>query len=304
MIIRDIVFTFFFLLILYGCKNDDVPMYFRSMQPSGGKLFKGSIKDYYINSLPQNLYIGSKDYAIDSTYSAEQKEYEMVKYLFNLGLLGTELHMIMIAALIDPITKGADLGVQISRNTNNVELNIHFDQDKKIIESFKLDNLFPDSIFSKKGVALSKENIISFNAESNNGFYNIGEIWEIDRSNGGINIYENPFYAGMPGKRINFFDDKRISNTPLESFDKQLGNMKQSFNLQAVDFNDSLKTYSADPGYMAFRNALDQKSYDFNNKLLFVYRIYEACSDRMESDTLKYGALLDYLSTYSLITSE
>jgi len=79
MIIRDIVFTFFFLLILYGCKNDDVPMYFRSMQPSGGKLFKGSIKDYYINSLPQNLYIGSKDYAIDSTYSAEQKEYEMVK---------------------------------------------------------------------------------------------------------------------------------------------------------------------------------------------------------------------------------
>ena len=124
MIIRDIVFTFFFLLILYGCKNDDVPMYFRSMQPSGGELFKGSIKDYYINSLPQNLYIGSKDYAIDSTYSAEQKEYEMVKYLFNLGLLGTELHMIMIAALIDPITKGADLGVQISRNTNNVELNI------------------------------------------------------------------------------------------------------------------------------------------------------------------------------------
>ena len=297
---RNIIFIASFLLIFQSCKNDDVPMYFRSMQPSGGQLFKGSIKEYYINSLPQNLYIGSKDYAIESSYSEEQKESEMAKYLYNLGLLGTELHMIMIAALITPIAKGADLGLQIIRNTNNVELNIHFDQDKKIIESFKLDSLYPDSIFSTKGIALFKENIISFNKENNDGFYNIVEVWEIDRSNGGINIYENPFYVGMPGKRINFFDDTRISNTPLESFDKQLGKMKKSFNLQIVNFNDSLKTYSADPGYMAFRNALNQKSYDFNNKLFFVYKIYEACSDRMESDTLKYGALLDYLNLYSL----
>lgn len=273
-------------------------MYFRSMQPRGGILFKGSIKEYYINSLPQNLYIGSKDYNIDATYSEEQKEAEMVKYIFKLGLIGTELNMIMAALLIAPIAGGADFGAQIIRNNNNVELNIHFDQDKKIIEIFELDSLFPDSIFFTKGIAFYKENIISFNKENGDGSYNIEEVWEIDRSYGGINIYENPFYVGMPGKRITFFDNARISNTPLESFDKMLGNMKKSFNLQTVDFNDSLKTYSADPGYMAFRNALNQKSYDFNNKLLFVYRIYEVCSDRMESDTLKYGALLDYLNLY------
>ena len=65
------------------------------------------------------------------------------------------------------------------------------------------------------------------------------------------------------------------------------------------NFNDSLKTYSADPSYMSFRYALHRASYDLNNKLSFVTRVYYACLDRIESDSVKYGALLDYLDPYT-----
>lgn len=299
MVKRNIIFISSLLFILNSCDNDDIPMYFRSMQPSGGKLFKGSAKEYFINSLPKKMYIGSKDFNFDSTYSEEQQEAEFIKYINMLGLKGSEFHMISIGALILPLAVGADFGVQIIRNSNQVKLNIHFDENKTITESLELDSLFPDSMFSTKGTALSKENIISFNKENDNGYYHIEEVWEIDRSDGTINIYEKPFYVGTPGKKTNFLDDNsRILNTPLESFDKMLGNMKKSFNLDIVDFNDSLKTYSADPNYMSFRYALHRSSYDLNNKLSYVTRVYYACIEGMDSDSVKYGALLDYLGPY------
>ena len=74
--------------------------------------------------------------------------------------------------------------------------------------------------------------------------------------------------------------------------------MKKSFNLDIVDFNDGLKTYSADPNYMSFRYALHRSSYDLNNKLSYVTRVYYACIEGMDSDSVKYGALLDYLGPY------
>ena len=78
MVKRNIIFISSILFILNSCDNDDIPMYFRSMQPSGGKLFKGSVKEYFINSLPKKMYIGSKDFNFDSTYSEEQQEAEGV----------------------------------------------------------------------------------------------------------------------------------------------------------------------------------------------------------------------------------
>jgi hypothetical protein len=158
---------------------------------------------------------------------------------------------------------------------------------------------FRDSIFTEKGIAISKENIICFNKKNDNGYYHIEEIWEIDRSDGVINIYEKPFFVGMPGKKTNIFDDNSmISIAPLESFDKLLGNMKEGFNLGIVDFNDSLRTYSANPDYMSFRNGLRQESFDVNNKLSFLIKIYGTCAEKMDEDSLRYGALLDYLNPY------
>ena len=300
MIKRNIIFISSLLFILSSCDNDDIPMYFRSMQPSGGKLFKGSIKEYYLNSLPQNMYIGSKDYIFDSTFSDEQKEAQFEKYIYkDLSLKGKDYRMGMIAILILSIGEGADFGVQIIRGHRYIDLEIHFDNSKIIKEKFEVDSLFPDSIFTEKGIAISKENIICFNKKNDNGYYQIEEIWETDRSDGEINIYEKPFFVGMPGKKTNFFDDNsRISSVPLESFDKLLENMKEGFNLGIVDFNDSLKTYSADPDYMSFRNGLRQESFDFNNKLSFLIKIYGACVEKMDEDSLRYGALLNYLNPY------
>ena len=301
MIKRNIIFISSLLFILSSCDNDDIPMYFRSMQPSGGKLFKGSIKEYYLNSLPQNMYIGSKDYIFDSTFSDEQKEAQFEKYIYkDLSLKGKDYRMGMIARLILPIAEGADFGVQIIRGPRYIDLEIHFDKNKMINEKFEVDSLFPDSIFTEKGIAISKENIICFNKKNDNGYYHIEEIWETDRSDGEINIYEKPFFVGMPGKKTNFFDDNsRISSTPLESLDKLLGNMKEGFNLDIVDFNDSLKTYSANPDYMSFRNGLRQESFDVSNKLSFVIEVYGAFAVKIEQDSLRYGTILDYLNSYN-----
>ena len=300
MIKRNIIFISSLLFILSSCDNDDIPMYFRSMQPSGGKLFKGSIKDYYLNSLPQNMYIGSKDYIFDSTFSDEQKEAQFEKYIYkDLSLKGKDYRMGMIATLILSIAEGADFGVQIIRGPRYIDLEIHFDKNKMINEKFEVDNLFPNSIFTEKGIAISKENIICFNKKNDNGYYHIEEIWETDRSDGEINIYEKPFFVGMPGKKTNFFDDNsRISSTPLESLDNLLGNMKEGFNLDIVDFNDSLKTYSANPDYMSFRNGLRQESFDVSNRLSFVIEVYGAFAVKIEKDSLRYGAILDYLNPY------
>ena len=98
MIKRNIIFISSLLFIFSSCDNDDIPMYFRSMQPSGGKLFEGSIKEYYLNSIPQNMYIGSKDYIFDSTFSDEQKEAQFEKYIYkDLSLKGKDYRMGMIA---------------------------------------------------------------------------------------------------------------------------------------------------------------------------------------------------------------
>ena len=86
MIKRNIIFISSLLFILSSCDNDDIPMYFRSMQPSGGKLFKGSIKEYYLKSLPQKMYIGSKNFIFDSTDSDEHKEAQFEKHFADLGL--------------------------------------------------------------------------------------------------------------------------------------------------------------------------------------------------------------------------
>ena len=103
----------------------------------------------------------------------------------------------------------------------------------------------------------------------------------------------------LAGRKTNFFDDSsRISSSPLESFDKLLGKMKESFNLAKVDFNDSLETYSADPNYMSLRYVLLQESYNLNNKLSFVIKIFDACTNKIEEDSLRYGALLNYLNPY------
>ena len=58
----------------------------------------------------------------------------------------------------------------------------------------------------------------------------------------------------------------------MESFDKLLGNMKEGFNLDIVDFNDSLRNLFANPDYMSFRNGLRQESFDVNNKLSFLIK--------------------------------
>ena len=133
MIKRNIIFISSLLFILSSCDNDDIPMYFRSMQPSGGKLFEGSIKEYYLNSIPQNMYIGSKNYIFDSTYSEEQLEAQFEKYFFSdLGLKGKEFHFIPLAVLMLPIAEGADFGVQIIRGPRYIDLEIHFDKNKMI----------------------------------------------------------------------------------------------------------------------------------------------------------------------------
>ena len=62
-----------------------------------------------------------------------------------------------------PIAEGADFGVQIIRGPRYIDLEIHFDKNKMINEKFEVDSLFPDSIFTEKGIAISKENIICFN---------------------------------------------------------------------------------------------------------------------------------------------
>ena len=74
--------------------------------------------------------------------------------------------------------------------------------------------------------------------------------------------------------------------------------MKKSFDLEIINFNDSLKTYSANPNYMSFRYALNKKSYDFNSNASFLISVFESFFEIMESDSVKYGTLLDYLSPY------
>ena len=297
MLKKNILLISFILLILSGCNNDDVPMYFRSLQPSGGSIFNGNIKERIINSLPKQMYIGSKDFKIDSTYSDKEADAEFEKYLYRLGLKGRDYHLMMIASLMVPLSEGADFGVEIVRNKKYVNLNIHFDENRKINERFEMDDLYPDSIFNAMGIAFSKENIICFNKKNDNGYYHIAEIWETDRSDGGINIYEKPFFVGKPRRSPGLFTEENL-NSPIESFDKFLGNMTKSYNLEIIDFNDSLKTYSADPDYISFRYGLRQESYDFNNKLSFANRVYGASVERMESDSLRYEPFIRYMDSF------
>ena len=133
------------------------------------------------------------------------------------------------------------------------------------------------------GTAWSKENIICFNKKNDKGYFEIDRIWEIDRTDGGINIYKKPFSVG--------------EKSPIETFNKELGNMREEFKLEIVDINDSLNTYSADPGYMAFRWGLKQESYNFNQKALFTNVIYDSFVKRIETDSVKYEPLNRYIDS-------
>jgi len=41
-----------------------------------------------------------------------------------------------------------------------------------------------------------------------------------------------------------------------------------------------------------------QESFDANIKLSFLMKIYGACVEKMDEDSLRYRALLDYLNPY------
>ena len=83
MLKRIVPFLFLSLLILFGCNDDDIPMYFRSLQPSGGKIFNVDVKEFLISTFPKRIYISTKDLNIDSTSSDDEVDDEFERYLKN-----------------------------------------------------------------------------------------------------------------------------------------------------------------------------------------------------------------------------
>ena len=283
MLKRIIPFLFLSLLILFGCNDDGIPMYFRSLQPSGGKIFNVDVKEFLISTFPKRIYISTKDLNIDSTSSDDEVDDEFERYLNKLGIKGNDPELWFFYYLAVFSKAGKDLAIEINRNHKYVDMNIDFNGDFRVFEEFSIDSLFPDSIFSAMGTAWSKENIICFNKKNDKGYFEIDRIWEIDRTDGGINIYKKPFSVG--------------EKSPIETFNKELGNMREEFKLEIVDINDSLNTYSADPGYMAFRWGLKQESYNFNQKALFTNEVYDSFVKRIETDSVKYEPLNRYIDS-------
>ena len=108
----------------------------------------------------------------------------------------------------------------------------------------------------------------------------IKDIWERDRVNGDIMIYDNPFSVAKKNS--------------LENFNKEISYKRDDFDLEIVDINDTLETYSADPSYMAFRWGLKKnETPDWSLSLIYLIELSNAFEDRIKKDSTKYMALID-----------
>lgn len=295
-----------FLLIFISCNEEKhIPMYFRSLQPKNGKIVQKNLKEHFLKSIPKSIYIGTKDIELNRTHLfRDSTNKEIIDKYFDkhLGLISNDDSELLKFFL--PIIMTDNFGVEAKIKEQYVILNIHFGEGQTIAGKIELETLFPDSFFTTKGIPLSKENIICFNKKINNEYYHLSEVWEFDRSNKEINIYKEPFIAQIVSKKPDSTNAEMIniegkngtySNIPpLKNFSKYLEHHSKAFNLEIIDYNDSLKTYSANPNYTALKNSLRKEDVSSNVKTLYLDKIFENISFLEKSDSLKYKALDEF----------
>ena len=239
------------LILFFGCK-EGVPIYFRSPQPRGGKLFHGDIDQFLISNIPEKVHSHGNRY--------------------------DELNDILFESLNDTLTS-----IEIDRYKNIAKVKLEFFNGLSWIEEFDLSDssFFADSEeIELEDVILVKENIICFNKKNDKGYFEINHIWERDRVNGDIMIYDNPFSVAKKNS--------------LENFNKEISYKRDEFDLEIVDINDTLETYSANPSYMAFRWGLKKnETSDWSLSLIYLIELSNAFEDRIKKDSTKYMALID-----------
>ena len=243
-----------FLIHLFGCK--EVPLYFRSAQPRRGISFNGDITQFLINNFPKTM--NSDD---------------------NNSLL--------FDALNDTLTS-----IKINRHQNIAKVNLGFFNGLTWIEEFDLsDSSFMKFFFGKENhfldkgideyVILEKENIICFNDENDKGYFEIDMIFERNRINGDLMIYDKPFSVSKKNS--------------LKDFDELFSYKRDEFDLAVVGFNDTLKTYSADPSYMGFRGFLNQVPTDIDLGSYYIIGLAGIFENRIEMDSTKYKDIIEFL---------
>ena len=243
-----------FLIHLFGCK--EVPLYFRSAQPRRGISFNADITKFLINNIPKTM--NSDD---------------------NNSLL--------FDALNDTLTS-----IEINRHQNIAKVNLGFFNGLTWIEEFDLsDSSFMKFFFGKENhfldkgideyVILEKENIICFNDENDKGYFEIDMIFERNRINGDLMIYDKPFSVSKKNS--------------LKDFDELFSYKRDEFDLAVVGFNDTLKTYSADPSYMGFRWFLNQVPTDIDLGSYYIIGLAGIFENRIEMDSTKYKDIIEFL---------
>lgn len=296
-----------FILIFISCnEGEHIPMYFRSLQPKNGKVINKDLKKYFFKVLPKYLYMGTNDLELNRTnlFSDSTNKIKFDKYFDkHLGLIsnggGLELSSFVASVIVTD-----NFGLEAKIREGYVILNIHFGDGQTIDGKIELETLFPDSFFAAKGIPLLKENIICFNKKINNEYYHLSEVWEFDRSNKEIDIYKEPFVAHVVSKKPDSTNTEKMniavkneqySNIPpLKEYSKYLKHKSKTFNLEIIDYNDSLKTYSANPNYTALKNSLRKEEISSNAKTSYLNKIFEHIDFLEESDSLKYKELNEF----------
>ena len=132
------------LILFFGCK-EGVPIYFRSPQPRGGKLFHGDIDQFLISNIPEKVHSHGNRY--------------------------NELNDILFESLNDTLTS-----IEIDRYKNIAKVKLEFFNGLSWIEEFDLSDssFFADSEeIELEDVILVKENIICFNKKNDKGYFEI-----------------------------------------------------------------------------------------------------------------------------------
>ena len=194
---------------------------------------------------------------------------------------------LLFDALNDTLTS-----IEINRHQNIAKVNLGFFNGLTWIEEFDLsDSSFMKFFFGKENhfldkgideyVILEKENITCFNNENDKGYFEIDMIFERNRINGDLMIYDKPFSVSKKNS--------------LKDFDELFSYKRDEFDLAVVGFNDTLKTYSADPSYMGFRWLLNQVPTDIDLGSYYIIGLAGIFENRIEMDSTKYKDIIEFL---------
>ena len=88
---------------------------------------------------------------------------------------------------------------------------------------------------------------------------------------------------------------KTLLKNSLKDFDELFSYKRDEFDLAVVGFNDTLKTYSADPSYMGFRWFLNQVPTDIDLGSYYIIGLAGIFKNRIEMDSTKYKDIIEFL---------